>query len=381
VIYLDNAATSFPKPPSVIKAFKDGIVKYGGNPGRSGHNMSMEAARQIYLCRDAANCFFDASGPECVAFTYNTTYAINLALKGALTKGGHVITSCLEHNSVVRPLYALGSIGIRYTFANVDLYDDDATLKAFEEQITTDTVMIACTHASNLCGRILPIERIGKLAKAYNLLFLVDAAQTAGIIPISVAKSGIDYLCIPGHKSLYGPQGTGLLICKNGESLNTIIQGGTGSISMDLEQPDFMPDRIEVGTLNTPGIVGLKAGIEFVKLKTNHKNEMDLAIKVYDNLKSYENVILYTPRIDEKYVPLICFNINGISSNEVSAQLNQAGICVRAGLHCTPFAHQFFGTSEIGMVRASIGMFNTAAQINYFCECVKKIAKKATKFI
>ena len=302
-----------------------------------------------------------------------------MALKGALTSGGHVITSCLEHNSVVRPLYALGSAGVRYTFANVDLEDDDATLRSFEEQITTDTVMIACTHASNLCGRILPIERIGKLAKAYNLLFLVDAAQTAGIIPISMAKSEIDYLCVPGHKSLYGPQGTGLLICKNGETLNTIIQGGTGSISMDLEQPDFMPDRIEPGTQNTPGIVGLRAGIEFVRSKTSHKHELDLAIKVYDTLNAIPNVILYTPRIDEKYVPLICFNIDGISSNEVSAKLNKDNICVRAGLHCTPFAHYFFGTSEIGMVRASIGMFNTSSQIEYFCECVKKIAKKATK--
>jgi cysteine desulfurase/selenocysteine lyase len=378
LVYLDNAATTFPKPQSVTRAMSAFMKHSAANPGRSGHRLSMAAAKEVYDCRCAAAEMFGAPGPECVAFTLNATHAINFALKGALS-GGRVVTSCLEHNAVMRPLTALTAQGkAAWDEAEVDLSDDDAVVERFTELIRPDTALVACTHASNLCGRILPIARIGAICRDRNVKFLVDASQSAGILPIDIAKMHIDYLCMPGHKGLYGPMGTGMLITSEGSRLNTLIEGGTGSLSSSLEQPDIMPDRFESGTVNAPGIAGLRAGIGFVKEHDPENifaKEIQLAILLYDGLKNIKGVTLYTPRPTEGYVPVISFNIGDMSSVKAAAELDKMGICLRGGLHCAPEAHRYFGTLSQGMVRASIGAFNTREDISYLLNSVNKLTK------
>lgn len=363
MIYLDNAATTFPKPGSVATAVYEFMRDKAANPGRSGHKLSMDAAYEVYSCRESAAAFFNAPGPECVAFTLNATQAINMALKGAnIMTGGHVVTSDLEHNAVMRPLIKMRKSGVEFSTARVDLENDDATVEAFRRQITANTVMIACTHASNVCGRLLPIKRIGDLCRVYGLKFLVDASQTAGIVKIDMKECGIDYLCMPGHKSLYGPMGTGLLITSCGETLETLIEGGTGSNSASYDQPDFMPDRLESGTVNAPGIAGLRAGIKFVtKIQSGGilQNEMECALSLYDKLAQIDGVELYTPRPERGYVPVISFNIRGMESSETAHWLDKHYFALRGGLHCSPAAHTRFGTLPGGMVRASFGAFNT----------------------
>lgn len=379
MIYLDNAATTYPKPGSVAQAVYEFMRNKAANPGRSGHKLSMEAAYEVYSCREAAAQFFNAPGPECVAFTLNATQSINMALKGALIKsGGHVITSDLEHNAVMRPLYKLSKYGVEFTTARVDLEDDDATVEAFRRQINKKTVMIACTHASNVCGRVLPIKRIGGLCKEYGLKFLVDASQTAGILNIDMQECGIDYLCMPGHKSLYGPMGTGLLITSSGEELETLIEGGTGSNSTSFEQPDFMPDRLESGTVNAPGIAGLHAGLKFVsKIQSAGilQNEMDCLLTLYDKLSQIDGVELYTPRPEKGYVPVLSFNVKGIPSQDAAKWLDKHNFALRGGLHCSPAAHARFGTLPGGMVRASFGAFNTKNDCAFLAAAVAKMKK------
>jgi cysteine desulfurase family protein len=364
MIYLDNAATTFPKPEAVTEAVYNFMQRKAANPGRSGHKLSMAAAEEVYLCREAATELFGAQGPECVAFTLNATHSINMALKGVLLHraGAHVITSDLEHNAVMRPLYKLRDAGISYSMARVDLVSDDATVEAFERQITDKTVMIACTHASNVCGRLLPIKRLGALCRERGLLFLVDASQTAGVVPIDMQECNIDYLCMPGHKSLYGPMGTGMLITSSGETLETLIEGGTGSNSVSFEQPDFMPDRMESGTVNAPGIAGLRAGIAYVTrmgLYNIYNREMGQTLALYDMLAEIKGVRLCTPRPSNGYVPIVSFNIDNMTSTEAASWLDTHGFALRGGLHCSPVAHTRLGTLSLGLARASFGAFNT----------------------
>lgn len=382
MIYLDNAATTFPKPAAVNLAVYRFLNEKAANPGRSGYALSMASAYEVYRCREAAAAFFNAPGPECVAFTLNATFAVNFALKGAL-RGGHVVTSSLEHNAVMRPLFAMRAAGVTYDMAAVDLLDDDATVENFRKLIRPDTVMIACTHASNVCGRALPIARLGELCRERGIAFLVDASQSAGVLPIDVQAMHIDYLCTAGHKSLYGPMGTGLLVTPRGEQLATLVEGGTGSNSSSLEQPDFMPDRLESGTLNAPGIAGLRAGLQYVSrygVAAIARREQALALQLYDTLADMGGIRLYTPRPEKGYVPVVSFNIGGMSSVDVVTALDKAGFALRGGLHCSPVAHRFFGTLESGMVRAGIGAFNTPADIAALCEAVKKLARVEKSF-
>lgn len=379
MIYLDNAATTFPKPEAVAESVFNFMRRKAANPGRSGHKLSMAAAEEVYLCREAAAYLFKAQGPECVAFTLNATQSINMALKGVLMHraGAHVITSDLEHNAVMRPLYKLRASGIEYSMARVDLESDDATVASFERQITDKTVMIACTHASNVCGRLIPIKRLGALCRERGLLFLVDASQTAGIVPIDMQECNIDYLCMPGHKSLYGPMGTGMLITSNGETLETLIEGGTGSNSVSFEQPDFMPDRMESGTVNAPGIAGLRAGIAYVAksgLGGIYNREMGLALSLYDMLSKINGVQLCTQRLGDGYVPIVSFNIGGKTSTEAAVWLDKQGFALRGGLHCSPAAHIRLGTLSLGLVRASFGAFNTKRDVERLVDSVARFA-------
>ncbi len=377
MIYLDNAATTYPKPRSVHNAVMRAMNNYGANPGRSGHSMSMASALEIYKCRETAAEMFNAPGAECVVFTLNCTHATNMVLKGLLKPGDHVVTSCLEHNAIMRPLKKLEEFGIKHTVAEVYPCDNDKTVDSFRKCITSKTTLIACTCASNVWGIRLPIERIAALAKVYGIMMMVDAAQGAGVIPIDVTESKIDYLCLAGHKGLYGPMGTGMLITSRADKLNTIIEGGTGTNSLSFYQPSDMPEKLESGTPNVMGICGLGAGMEFVKqrgIKNISKHESQLINYLYERLRKIKNVELYMPKPDEKYfAPLLSFNIKDKDSESVSNILNKNGIQVRAGLHCAPAAHKFCGTLEKGAVRVCPSAFTTRKEIDRLVSIVKKI--------
>ena len=381
MIYLDNAATTFPKPMQVNQAVQLALQKYGANPGRSGHRMSMEAADEVFRCRSAITKLFHAPGEECVVFTLNCTQSTNIVLKGLLKPGDHVVVSSMEHNAVMRPLQALVSRGVTYTQAQVYPGDNDATVDAFRRAFRANTALVFCTHASNVWGIRLPVERIAALAKEYGIPMAVDCAQSAGVLPINMQDSGISWLCIAGHKGLYGPMGTGMLIASSTSGLDTLIEGGTGTESRLMRQPDSWPERMESGTPNLPGIAGLRAGIEFVKKKGTeriYQHELKLTASLYDRLSQMPGVILYTERPQEPYyAPVLSFNIRGISSEEAGRLLDQKGFAVRPGLHCAPAAHTFAGTSDLGAVRVCPSAFTTPNEIASFAHAVANISSKS----
>ncbi len=381
MIYFDNSATTFPKPQSVTNAVFTAMKKFGANPGRSGHTMSRESGRIVESCRQTAMNMFGASAPENVVFTLNCTMAINMVIKGLLKKGDHVVTSCLEHNAVMRPLNKLEKEGvITYTKARVYPCDNDKTVDSFRKAINSKTALIITTHASNVWGIKMPIERIAALCKVYGIPILVDGAQSAGIIPINTQKFGIDYLALAGHKGLYGPMGTGMLITDKGKTLDTIIEGGTGTSSMILCQPKEMPQKFESGTPNLAGICGLKAGMDFVNSKgieNIFRHETQIVTHLYENMKKINKLRLYMPRPTAEYfVPLISFNFDGKISDEVGKFLDSNGIEVRTGLHCSPSAHEFAGTSKQGVVRVSPSVFSTMQEADRLIDMLKMYSKK-----
>lgn len=381
MIYFDNAATTTPKPESVLRGMERGFHVYGANPGRSGHDMAIKTAKQVFECREMLADFFHAKDVSNVVFTQNCTQALNESIKGVLRQGDHVIISCLEHNSVLRPVHKLSLEGkITYSIAKVFENDDERTLRSYESLIRSNTKLIIATHGSNVCGLVLPIQKIGELAHSHGILFLVDAAQSAGVLPIDMQRMNIDFLCMPGHKSLYGPSGTGVLITDHGETLDTIMEGGTGSSSTEYTQPEFMPDKLESGTVNVFGIIGLKEGLRYVRQKSLpviYKHEMQIASYIYTQLSRMPGVLLYTgPLKMGRNLPVIAFNIRGLDSEETTEQLNQMGYALRGGYHCAPLAHEYMGTLEIGAARLSIGAFNTIEQAKRFCMDIKKLLKK-----
>lgn len=383
MIYFDNGATTYPKPKRVISAVNYAMNNCA-NPGRSGHSLSLKSSELIYECRKNAAKLFGIDKPENVIFTNNCTTALNTVINGVLKSGDHVIISSLEHNAVLRPVAALTDIGVEYSIAEVVEGDSDQTIDNFRSQIKSNTRMIICTHASNVFGIKLPIERLGALCKIYGILFCVDAAQTAGVVPISLASTDIDYLCTAGHKGLYGPMGTGLLVINSDVIPNCLTRGGTGSFSADINQPDILPDKFESGTPNVAGIAGLNEGIKFVMNrgeKNISKHETKLAKRLYSGLEKTDRVILYTSSPEEQtHVPVISFNIEGTDSEEVAEMLNRRfNIAVRAGLHCAPLAHESLGTIDSGTVRAVVSAFNNSEQIEYFINSVKKIARLSPK--
>ncbi len=375
MIYLDNAASSFPKPPSVASAMRAAVTQYGGNPGRSGHAISMRAAEAVYACRtDVADLF--GAAPENVVFTQNATHALNIALFGCLRPGDHVVMSDLEHNSVLRPVYRLREQGVRCDVAPVSLYDDDETVDAYRRAIRPETKMLVATAASNLLGRRLPVRRLGALAKERGLIFTVDAAQAAGNQPLSLEQDGIDILCAPGHKGLYGPQGSGVMVLSGRVFPEPLMAGGSGNLSLQEHMPDESPERYEAGTLNTPAIAGLHAGIAAVRaagVQEIAARELALTRYLYQLLAVQPHVELYAGKPDERFAGILAFNVKGRHSNEVADSLDQAGVCVRGGLHCAPLAHKKLGTLERGAVRVSVGMFNTRRQMEKLAYLIKKI--------
>ena len=366
MIYFDNAATTGKKPNNVIRATAQALENLCVNPGRGGYELSVRAAEKIYNVRQKTAAFFNANGGENVVFTLNCTQSINFVLKGVLKKGDHIIVSSLEHNAVIRPLERMK---IPYSVAEVSLTDDLETVESFKRNIRPNTRMIFCTAASNVNGKILPLKELGAICKNRGLLFGVDAAQGAGVIPIDMKEMNIDYLCIAPHKGLYAPMGLGVLIChKNIES--TIIEGGTGFNSLESVQPRELPERLESGTVNLPAIMGLGAGIDFVKQKgaqNLYNSEMNLAMKAYANLKNHSYIELYTPFFKKgEYVPVIPFNFKGLTGEKGAELLGNYGIAVRGGYHCAPLAHRYMNTLENGTVRLSFSAFNEGREIEYF---------------
>lgn len=382
MIYLDNSATSYPKPPQVTAAVSNAMREFGANPGRSGYSMSMRTTAAVYACRSAAASFFGAAGAECVVFQPSCTQALNLVIKGCLNSGDHAVISDLEHNAVVRPLSELSKKGVTYSVAKVYPADSDKTTDSFRHAITPSTKLVVCTQASNVFGIRLPVERIAAMCHQYGAKICVDCAQSAGIVPINIQQSGIDYLCCAGHKGLYGPMGTGLLIFKDPtDKLATLIEGGTGTQSRSLFQPDDPPERYESGTLNVPGIIGLHAGINFVSshgVEKIYKSEMNKISSLYTQLSKINGVTLYTPPPQPPwYLPVLSFNINGIESETVGEHLAKSGIAVRCGLHCAPLAHEKMQTGS-GTVRVSPSIFTRQSEIDTLAARVKALCRRST---
>ncbi|MEE0872124.1 MAG: aminotransferase class V-fold PLP-dependent enzyme [Ruminococcus sp.] len=384
MIYLDNGATTFPKPRAVVGAVCNSLMRFGANPGRSGHRLSIRASEILFRCREQAAELFGLDKPENIIFTQNCTTALNTVIHGLLKKGDHVVISSLEHNAVLRPVEALKDEGISYTVAEVVEGDDEKTISNFRSALRENTALVVCTHASNVFGVKLPAERIAALCRIYNIPFCLDAAQSAGIVPISLQNSCIDYLCAPGHKGLYGPMGTGLLLINSDRIPESLIQGGTGSLSSDRRQPSILPDRYESGTPNLPGIAGLSEGIRFVRqngAENLRARELHLISLLYEGLADISEVVLYTePPKADSHVPVLSFNLKNRDSEEVASLLSENyDIAVRAGLHCAPLAHEHYGTEENGTVRIVASAFTNHSQIQSCLSAINKISKKARK--
>lgn len=372
-VNFDNAATTFPKPASVKRALSDAVSRYGGNAGRGGHRLTLATSEKVFDTRQTAADFF-GTVPENVVFTLNCTHALNFAIQGIMKSGGHIIISSIEHNSVARPVYALSENGnVFYSIAPV--YDDDEQfLDGLKRLIRHDTKAIVCTIAGNVTGRILPFREIAQICRRRNICFIADGAQACGILDVKLSD-GINILCTSGHKGLYGPAGTGLLISDGEYGISPVIQGGTGSSSMNLIQPDFLPDSLESGTVNTTGIIALKSGIDFVrKMGTDkiyaHENRL---CRKFISLLDPDRVTVYRTE-GLKYAPVVSFNINGMPPEEAAGLLSDRGYCLRAGLHCSPLAHKTLGTDE-GTVRFAPSVFNNENQVYGLTKEIKKLCE------
>ena len=382
MIYLDHAATSYPKSEYVRAAMSRAMLTYGANPGRGGYPMAMSTSQMLYRCRETAARLFDMRYPEGVIFTPSCTQALNTVLKSCLAKGGRAVVSDLEHNAVMRPLHALIPHGI--DIAHVTVGDDDATVEAFRKAITSHTKVIVCTHASNVIGYALPVKRLAALAHECNIPIVVDAAQSAGHLPIAVDEDGPDYVCVAGHKGLGGPMGTGLLLCRELTPLIPLIEGGTGSASASLEQPNMLPDRLESGTPNVAGICGLNAALLQLKcggVSLTNDHETRLCCRLYDALDGIKGIRVCSPRPRVgKDAPLLSLCVTNVPVDDVCDALGRYGIAVRGGLHCAPLAHKAIDTFPEGTVRFSFGTQNTGDQVMYAAQILEKIAKNPLCF-
>lgn len=375
MIYLDNGATSFPKPLSVRQNVDISLKKFSANPGRSGHSLSLRAAKEIFECRKRLKELFNVNSEEEIIFTENCTMALNTVIFGLLSEGDHVLISSMEHNSVTRPLESLKDKGVTYSTFDYS-YDDNVTVDNVRNLIKPETKLVICTHASNVFGFRFPIERICALCHAYGILFCVDSAQSAGVFDIDVGTNQYDFVCMSGHKSLYGPMGTGVLILNN-RNLKPLLYGGTGTESVKKSQPEGLPEKFESGTQNMNGISGLKAGVDFVKnrgIKNIYNHEYKLAKRLFNGLANNRKVITYNKSFDYgKVAPVVSFNIDGVFSEDLVAKLNKYGIMTRGGLHCSPLAHTTMNTIENGTVRVVPGAFNTINDINYLLNVIRKL--------
>lgn len=377
MIYLDNGATSFPKPKEMIEAMDACMMSYCGNPGRSGHDLSRRTGEEVYKTRKLLADFFHIREPERILFTNNTTQALNMAIKGILKRGDHVLTTSMEHNSVLRPIRALAERGIEYTVVSCR-EDGSLELSRVEEAIRPNTKMLVCTQASNVTGTILPVKQLGRLCRERGLLFLVDGAQGAGHLPMD--GEDFDMLAAPGHKGLLGPLGTGFLYVRRGLRLDPLMEGGTGTASKDILQPLEMPEGYEAGTINAPGIIGLGASLSFVKkigVRAICSHQQELTELLDSSLRNMKNVTVYGPSDCRQKVGIVTFNIKGHDCEETASLLNdEFGIAVRGGFHCAGLAHRTIGTWDTGAVRMSAGIYNTKRQMEIAADAVNALAKR-----
>lgn len=380
-VYLDNASTTFPKPKNVVSSIYDFLTTMGGNPGRSNHDNSLQSNRLLLETRIKLSTFFNYEKIENVIFTNNITTSLNTLIFGSCKQGDHVITSSMEHNSVLRPLINLKNNNvIELDIINANKYGflDISNIK---QAIKRNTKFIILSHASNVMGAIQPIKEIGELCKKNNIFFILDSAQSAGVLNVDFKELNLSALAFTGHKSLFGPQGIGGFIIddKLNEICNPYILGGTGSLSHSLIQPDFLPDKFESGTLNMPGIVGLKEGITFIEnegLNTIYEKNFSLRKSLVEGLNNISNIILYEDLHNSNYTSCVSFNIQNMDTSEVSFILdNDYNISNRSGLHCAALAHKTIGSFPSGTIRLSLSYFNTQNDIDYALSSINSISK------
>ncbi len=380
MIYFDNAATSYPKPLSVTKEVTKCIKSYCGNPGRGAHSLSRISSEKIFEAREETASLFGSDKPENVFFTYNDTYALNMVIKGLLSEGDHVIISDMEHNSVYRPIACLAEKG----FIEFNIFDTmclsekrsaNAVCEGIRRLIKPNTKMLIAAHSSNICSSVLPIRGIGALCRSMGIIFVLDAAQSAGHIPIDMERDNIDVLCAPGHKGLYGLQGSGFVLLRDGIMPRPIIEGGSGVNSLDIHMPELSPERFEAGTLSVPSITALCEGIKFVKMRRIdeiHEHESALFRRAFDMLSSLDGVEIYAPM---HIGSVLLFNVFSVPCERVADMLDDCGICVRSGYHCSPLGHRTLGTPEGGAVRISFSPFNTMRELETFYSSMKSIVR------
>lgn len=378
MIYLDNAATTLRKPPEVIEGVVQAMSEMG-NSSRGTHAGSLNASRTVYETRDKIAKFFGCKRADHVVFTGNSTEALNIAINGTIDPGSHVITTDMEHNSVLRPLYRLEAeqhVELSFVAANCRGNIDEAV---FEQLIRPNTEAIICTHASNLTGNMIDVTQVGQVAKKHNLLFIVDASQTAGCFPIDMEAMGIDILCFTGHKAMMGPQGTGGMCIREGVKIRPWKVGGTGVQTYSKTQPDQLPALLEAGTLNGHGIAGLSAAVDYINsvgIEAIRDKEDMLTRRFYDGVSGIDGVKVYGDFTAEQHAPVVALNIKGYDSSAVSDELSEAyGIATRPGAHCAPRMHQALGTIQTGAVRFSFAWFTDIHEVDEAVRAVKELAE------
>ncbi len=378
-LYFDNAATSWPKPEPVYTAAEKYLRSTGGSPGRSSHSRALRADRLVYEARERVSSFLGAENPGQIVFTLNATDALNMAIKGLLQQGDHVILTTMEHNSVLRPLGSLKRKGIINTTvvpASTDGYPD---LDYLQNSLTSTTRLVICSHASNVLGTIMPVKSMAEIAHRHNCLLLVDAAQSAGCLHFNVKELGVDLLAFTGHKGLLGPPGSGGLYVREGIKVDPWREGGTGSQSEKDEHPSEMPERLEAGTMNVPGIAGLNEGIKFLQsegMEQIRAHELSLATRLLDGLNKIPGITIYGPSRPEDRLANVSFNLKNFDAGELAFALEENfGIQSRTGLHCAPLAHKSAGTFPHGTIRLSPGYFHREEEVDYVLECLEQTAR------
>lgn len=372
MIYLDSAATTFQKPPTVALAVKRAMETMS-SPGRGGYSAAVRAAETVFDCRAELAELFHVENPERIVFTMNATHALNLAIKSLVGKGDRVVISGYEHNAVTRPLFAVGA---DIAVAKAPLFSSDAVLEVFNHLITHETKAVVCNHVSNVFGFIQPVEQIAEICVRRGVPFVVDASQSAGVLPLNFETVQPTFLAMPGHKGLYGPQGTGVLVCGDGVQVKTLTEGGTGSASIQQEMPGFLPDRLEAGTHNVPGIAGLLEGVRHVKrrgIEAICLKERSLTLWLAEELKQMQGVNVFAAEGLRNQTGVLSIVLEGKDVESVGTLLAESGVAVRAGMHCAPLAHDSGGTLKTGTIRLSLSDFNTLEECAKFLRILRKV--------